>query len=273
MTSYLGPVGLEPLEFGDALVELIDACSQFARKEWGVVSSRFTLRDAPPGDKPQLSLSWHCQRPGSYRLDLSPGIDEIWKNLKSDCRRNIRKAQGSGMEVFPLEDAYLYYHMLDATLRRHGTTSWHKERFFRSLLTELVPRDMLWAWGARYEGNLIAGTFFFHDDCEVHHLSGASLPQYGSMPTSYLLHWSAIEKASQSGLKIYNSDASRVPSIDQFKESFRAVRERRLTLMWAPRYIRSIQNIFISSYSKFRKLNSRISLGKERLEAANSQDV
>jgi hypothetical protein len=180
----------------------------------------------------------------------------LWDQLESDCRRNIRKANRLEIETVPFQDARLYYQMLNDTLKRHGTVSWHTERFFSLLLSELVPRDLMWAWGARYEGNVIAAGLFLHDDQEVHFVSGASLPRYGSLPTSYLLHWRAIEEGTRHGLRVFNSDASRVRSIDQFKESFRPVLERRYTLMWSPGYMRSVQKLFISTTRYSRQVRS-----------------
>lgn len=252
MTSYLGPIGLELGERAEELVDLISACSHFARKEWGAVYTRFTLRNAPNAPKEhelELGPDWEQQRPGSYRLDLARGEAALWAGLESDCRRNIRKAQRVGIETVPLDDARLFYEILDETLRRHGSASWHSERFFKLILAALIPRDLLWAWGARYEGSIIGAGLFFHDDQEMHFISGASRPEWGSLPTSYSIHWHAIETAARAGIRVFNSDASRISSIDQFKETFRPTLDERYTLIWAPNHVRYAQRVFLSSYS------------------------
>lgn len=256
MTSYLGPVGLNLGDSSDALLDTVAACSDFARKKWGAIYTRYTLRDVPTISGPELGPNWKRQRSGSYRLDLSQGAAALWDGLKPGCRRNIRRAQREGIEIVPLDNAHLYHQMLDDTLSRHGTSVWHSERFFHLILEQLVPNDLLWPWGARYDGRIIAAGLFFHDDREMHFLSGASLSEYGSLPTSYLLHWHAIEAAVQAGLRIYNSDVSRVPSIDRFKESFRPELERRGILIWAPSYVRVAQNVFLSSFASLRRFRS-----------------
>jgi len=256
LTSYLGPVGLNLKAHSDGLSDLILACSQFARQQWGAAYTRFTLRDAPPKFQPELGLNWKQQRPGSYRLDLSKGEETLWNSLESDCRRNVRRAERVGIEIVPFDDPALFYQILDETFRRHGTSSWQSERFYQLLLSGLLPRDLLWAWGARYEGRIIAAGLFLHDDLEMHFISGASLPQFGSLPTSYLLHWHAIKTAIRSGLKVFNSDVSRVRSIDQFKESFRPSSDRRYTLIWAPGHVIYAQRVFKSSYYYLQGLRS-----------------
>jgi CelD/BcsL family acetyltransferase involved in cellulose biosynthesis len=262
MTSYLGPVSLEPFPSDQAKIDFLSACGDFIRKEWGVPYSRFTLRDQPENQL-KLLVNWTDQRPGSYRLDLTKGPEELWKGLKSDCRRNIRKAREAGIEIVSLEDDDLFFKMIDATFRRHGSTSWHKRSFFRALISELVPRDLLWYWGARYHGKIIAGALFLHDGQEVHFISGASLPEYGSLPTSYLLHWTAIEAGVNRGLNVFNSERSRVPSIDKYKESFRPVLEKRYTLIYTPGYLRRAQKIYIKTYSHLRHLRSHFNPGKK----------
>jgi hypothetical protein len=261
MTSYLGPVGLFDGRDED-LVELVTACSGFARRRWGVVYTRFSLRDAPSDGRPTLDTGWRQQTPRSYRLDLTAGSEALWARLESDCRRNVRKAQRLGIETVAMGDAHLFYEMLDETLRRHDTTSWQSERFFHDLIENLTSRDLMWNWGARYDGKVVSAGLFLHDDNEVHFVSGASRPEYGSLPTSYLLHWHAIETGARAGLRSFHSEASHVPSIDQFKESFRPAFEERYTLIWAPSYVRRAEKAFKMSYARFRRLKSR--LGRRR---------
>jgi len=148
--------------------------------------------------------------------------------------------------------------MLDGTMRRHGTVSWHPERFFHQLMEGLPPRDLLWSWGARYDGKIVAAGLFLHDNNEAHFLSGASEPEYGSLPTSYLLHWHAIKRAADHGLQTFHSEASKVRSIDQFKESFRPALGRRHTLIWSPRFVRRAESVFMSASGRLRQLRTHL---------------
>lgn len=262
MTSYLGLVGLIDFEEQNEFIEIISQLNRFIRRNLNTAFMRVTMRNAPQNYPIDLSPDWEQERPRSYRLDLSPGEEALWKGVKSDCRRNIKKAKKEQIEIHPFDDAPAFFSMLEQTLMRHGTTSWHKEKFFNLLVSELIPRDLLWAWGAKYHGEIIAAGLFFHDEKEMHFLSGASMAKYGNLPTSYLLHWHAIVKASQEGLQIYNSEASRIPSIDRFKESFRPNLERRFTIIWSPNYARYAKKVYLSSSSSWRKLQSKLVRGK-----------
>jgi CelD/BcsL family acetyltransferase involved in cellulose biosynthesis len=250
MTSYLGPVGVP----GDLdRTELVEQCSRFARAHWSVAYTRFSFRDAPTESRVSLGPGWRQSTPRSYRLDLTRGSDTLWTGLESDCRRNIRKAGRLGIATVDMNDARLFYEMLEETLRRHGSTSWQSESFFRSVMEALLPRNLLWSWGAHYDGKIIAASLFLHDENEVHYLSGASRPEYGSLPTSYLLQWKAIETGVSAGLKTFHSEASQVRSIDQFKESFRPVAERRHTLIWTPRIVRRAEKAYMDASRRIRR--------------------
>ena len=261
MTSYLGPVGMLDFQNKEYLGKLVSEFDLFVRKEINASFFRITMRDASQHYPMDLNSNWEQERPGSYRLDLTPGEEALWKGVKSDCRRNIKRARREQIEIHPMQDAGKFFYILEETLKRHGTTSWHKEPFFEQLISELIPRDLLWAWGASYEGETIAAGLFFHDEREMHFLSGASLPKYGNLPTSYLLHWHAIVTAAEAGLEIYNSEASKVPSIDRFKESFKPNFERRHTLIWSPGYARLAKKVYVNTYSQWRKLRSKLDLG------------
>lgn len=263
MSSYIGPVGLMDFHKRDQLVGLIYELNQYVRSHLKASFFRITMRDASQHYPMDLASNWEQERPRSYRLDLTPGEDELWMGVKSDCRRNIKRAKREQIEIVPLLDAGMFYYFLEQTLMRHGTTSWHKERFFQLLLSELVPRELLWAWGAKFKGETIAAGLFFHDEHEMHFLSGASLPKYGNLPTSYLLHWHAIVTAAKAGLKIYNSEASRIPSIDRFKESFRPNLERRHTLIWSPNYAQIAKKFYVYSSSQWRRLQSKLDTGRK----------
>jgi hypothetical protein len=250
MTAYLGPVGaLE--EIGRR--ELVIRCNRFARDVWGVTYTRFAFRDAPAERPSGLGRGWRESTPRSYRLDLTAGADALWGRLQSDCRRNIRKAERLGITTVPMTDARVFYDMLEETLRRHGSMSWQPAGFFRRIMEALPSQELLWTWGALYEGKIIAAGLFLHDDNEVHYLSGASRPEYGSLPTSYMLHWHAIQTGADAGLSTFHSEASKVRSIDQFKESFRPTPQRRHTLTWTPRLVSRAEKVYMGASRRLRR--------------------
>jgi len=262
MTSYLGAVSLNPRLADDGQRDLAVACAEFVRREWRASYARFTVRTAPLERLQPPGPAWRDQRAGSYRLDLSAGEEALFAGLKSSCRRNVRAATRQGISIAPLDDHRIFHRMLEETFHRHGSSSWHSARFFETIMRELPPRGLLWSWGAHYDDQIIAAGLFLHDDREMHFISGASLPRYGRLPTSYLVHWHAIATAARHGLRVFNSDASKIRSIDQFKETFNPVRESRGTLIWAPRPVWAAQRAFRTWHSGLRRLRGRIPAGE-----------
>ncbi|MFB3906509.1 MAG: GNAT family N-acetyltransferase [Acidobacteriota bacterium] len=269
MTSYLGPTTLARYTQAE-LVDLTESCGRFACKQWDVSYARFTLRDASTAATSKLAANWEEQQPKSYRLDLSPGISGLWDRLKSDCRRNIRKAKQQQIEILPLCDSHLFFQVLEQTFIRHRHASWQSEKFFQLIMTELTTPDLLWSWSARYQGKIIAVGLFLHDDREMHFISGASLPEHGSLPTSYLMHWHAIETAVNAGLRVYNSDASEVRSIDQFKESFRPSLSKRCSLVWGPRHVRYAFRFFMAARPHFQQMKTWLNRKVSRADMAST---
>jgi hypothetical protein len=256
MTSYLGPVGLGSRLSDDEVPDLLGACCNFARERWGRDYVEFTLAQAPAGDEPVPGPGWEGETPGSYRLDLAAGEDALWRGLRSSCRRAIRKAQRLELVIVPLDDAEIYYRMLDTTFARHGSVSPHPKQFFRVMMEELIPIDLLWAWGVEYEGRVIAAALFLHDDREAHYLSGASLlPEaYRSLRANNLLHWHAITRAAREGLRVYDFGGRGIPSIDRFKETFGPEPVDYWSVSWARWPVRYAKRAFLAALPHWRRL-------------------
>lgn len=260
MTSSLGVISLTCDFVNNGMAEFVTACSQFVKKQWGVQYTEFTLREFPDEQQRALNGLWECSHPGSYCLDLRQGQDQLWSQMKTRARRHIRKSQQMGIEIVPFDDVQIYYQMLDDTFARRGTVGWHPEHFFRVLLEELVPQDLVWTWGARYEGQIIAAGIFLHDDQEMYYLSGASLSQYRYLPTSYLLHWHAIGAAVAAGIQRYDLAGRSISSIAHFKEAFNPEAIEYVALTWAPAYVRYAKRLFLASrpyLQRFRRLIRR----------------
>jgi Acetyltransferase (GNAT) domain len=246
MTSYLGPVGLASAVSEGQVGELIRACDQFARGQWGVDYTEFTLREAPGGeDLGKLGPGWEPRRPSSYCLDLSRGEAALWQGMRGRCRRWIRKAQRLELMTVPLRDPHRYHEMQEQTFARHGRRAPHPETFLRIVMD--LPADLVWSRGTEYAGRLIAGGLFLHDDQEVHYISGATLSAFRSVPGHYPLLWDAITAGVRSGQRVFDFFGRGVPSIDEFKESFGPEVVEYWSLSRAPRHVRVCESVFATS--------------------------
>ncbi len=249
-TPYLGPLGIGS---NGSLISLIKMCNSFAREHWGVIYTEFGLREFSTSCREELGASWEHGKWASYVLDLSPGEESLWAKMETRFRRHVRKSQRLGLRIVPLKDARLYYQMHNETLGRRGIRGWYSESFFRQLLDD-VPAEFLWAFGVEHEGNIIAAGIFFHDDCEVHYLSGASFSQYRSLPTSYLLHWHVVTSAVRAGLRIYDLGARPTANVDLFKKAFSPELVNHCFLSESSNRVRYVKNLFVSSLPRLAKI-------------------
>ena len=218
MTPYLGPLGINLGDFNGGVYQLMMDCTSYARAHWRVSRTEFTFREPSTPPSEDLGPSWERRKTTHYSLDLTCGEKALWAKMQTRFRTSIRKCERLGMRIVPLDNTHSYYQMLNETLARRATSSWHSESFFQRLLDN-VPAEFLWAVGVEYQGKMIAAGIFVHDACEVHYLSGASLSEYRSLPTSYLLHWHVVTSAVRAGLRIYDLGGRPNANIDLFKRS------------------------------------------------------
>lgn len=254
MTPCLGPIWLAEPSIQGGQVELAKVCSAFARLHWGASYAEFCFRE--PGSLPRESLdsSWEYRKLTTYYLDLSQGEQKLWNRLRTRCRRHVRKAQQLGMKIVPLNDPRGYYQMLNETFGRRGTSLLHSEEFFR-LMLEKIPPAVLWAWGVEHEGNVIAAGIYIRDDHEVHYLSGASSSKFRTFPTSYLLHWHAIVKSIEAGLRIYDlGGRGPTENLDLFKKSFEPEIAEWSLLTKTGKHIRYARDMVVYSLPLMRKI-------------------
>lgn len=259
MTSYLGPIGWLP--DGPERAILLDDCARYARRTWHAHYIEYILAASPGDEGTDRGPGWEVARRGSYQLDLRRGEAALWAEIKGRARRNIRKAERLGVRIVPLQDPGAFHRMQSDTFARRGTVPTFSLGFHRLILERLAPLGLIEAWGAEYEGQLIAGGIFLGDDREVHYLSGASLSQYRAIPTSYLLHWHVIMRAARAGRSCYDFTGRGIAGIDQFKEGFSPTSIDYWTANWATAPVRLAQRGFLAALPRFRRLQRHLGGG------------
>ncbi|MCC7262164.1 MAG: GNAT family N-acetyltransferase [Candidatus Latescibacteria bacterium] len=97
------PIVLEPELEAQVTVALLDAVDELARRRH--IYQLAHLRYPAPGAVPALPESWFAARGfqrkahGTFLVDLSVDLDQLWSNLKQEARTAVRKAGKQGIEV------------------------------------------------------------------------------------------------------------------------------------------------------------------------------
>lgn len=168
----------------------------------------------PPG--------WAIQK--TILVNLEKGVDQLWKNLKSETRNQIRQAQRRGVEIFEPNslDQWLkdYWEMHKAVYSRQNMKSPGSPEFYEALWKHLYSKGQLKVVLAKYQDKTIAGGIFSIYRDTIYFLDGASLREYGPLRGNNLIQWHILYWASTAGLRIYDMVGANIPSIAHFKRGF-----------------------------------------------------
>ncbi|ANE48797.1 hypothetical protein SY83_08240 [Paenibacillus swuensis] len=123
-------------------------------------------------------------------MDLTSSREDVIDSLTSGCRNRVRYAQKNGVRVSREDPAQikdfieLYYATMD---KNHAHPYYYfSEPYFRDLVQLLDQHVSLFV--ARYEGRVIASTFFLHyNDYVTYHLTGSDKDYLKFAPYNLLI--------------------------------------------------------------------------------------
>jgi len=130
----------------------------------------------------------------SVVIDLRKSRDILWKELDGRSRTAIRKAEKSGIkiaEIQTLEELHRYYDIYLALTRREKAYP-YPFKFFKSIISHLVPLNMARFFLAYYQGKPIAGVTILVGNNKAMYFNGASLPEHRNLGVNNLLIWHSI---------------------------------------------------------------------------------
>lgn len=132
-------------------------------------------------------------------IDLPEEAGELWKGLKQEPRKHVRKAERNGVE-FLTEGEFLddFIKCYRVHMKRFGTPI-HKRSFFRNILTELPENSEIWA--IKKQDKVIGAQIVLFDKGSICLYTGFSLPEYNSIRAGMLLAWGCIREAIDRGFK------------------------------------------------------------------------
>jgi len=141
-----------------------------------------------------------------FRMDISPSLEDLFANMHSKTRYNIRLAQRKGVrinEACTKEDLKPFYEILTVTAERDNFLI-RSFSYFELLWDCLVENGLAKLFMAEYEGKYIAGTLAFIFGDKAWYLYGASGNEYRNVMPNYLLQWTMIAWAKEQGCTLYD---------------------------------------------------------------------
>lgn len=156
----------------------------------------------------------------TFLVSITPNdADTVWNAVEPTCRNRVRKAKKCGLTV---EDAPCsqmareFYSQYADLMRRKHLVPPYPHDYPEKLVAHLAPAEMIFGLRVRDpQGHVLATGLFPHDEKTMYFWGGASWQEGRNLCPNELLHWSAIRRATDCGLRLYNTCGT-----GQFKRKF-----------------------------------------------------
>jgi len=189
-----------------AVTSLLVALEKYAR-EHRVIEAQVYWPERWGMQEVLQDLRYRCvRRFNVFTVSLKRSVDDLWDNIGSNKRKNIRKATKSGVQVKEAkghEDFLYFYKMLETTGRRAG---FNPPTFSEldAIWEAYVPRGLGRIFFAEFKGENIAGVFTVTHGDTVYAKAAASLESAWSVRPNDLLHWEAMKWACEQEFSNYH---------------------------------------------------------------------
>jgi len=137
----------------------------------------------------------------THEIDLNPQSDSIFKSFTDTTRRNIRKAEKSGVIVrheSSLEATKLFYQLNCLTRRDHGLPP-QPRKFFQELWETIISQGNGFITTASYRDRAIAGNIYLIFGNDALYKYGASNRTFQNLRPSNLIMWEGIKHSRKLG--------------------------------------------------------------------------
>ncbi len=160
----------------------------------------------------------------THDLDLTRDESELFGALRESTRRNIRKAEKSGISITHetiLEATKEFYRLNCLTRREHGLPP-QPWSFFKNIQEEILSKGMGFITLAAFNKKFIAGNIFIQHGKKALYKYGASDKTYQNLRPSNLTMWEGIRKCRTIGCQTLNLGRTEThhTGLQQFKRGF-----------------------------------------------------
>jgi hypothetical protein len=159
----------------------------------------------------------------TYILEDTSQIETLWKQLRSNIRREIKKAKSKNLKTINSSDIEKFYEINSLTFNRQDQKTPYSLEFIKDLDSACVKekrRKILLAEDKQKRTH--AGIYLVWDNKEMYYLMGGGDPELRNSGATSLLMWEAIKLASKKGLK-FNFEGSMIEPVERFFRAFGAI--------------------------------------------------
>ena len=160
----------------------------------------------------------------THALDLTDGMEQLYKRWSKGHRSAVTKSRREGVTVSlaeDLDDWMDYYSVYQDSIRRWGkkATSVYRPGLFQDLFH--LDSDAIKLWLAHHEGKCVAGALCFYTNRHVAYWHGATLGEAFKLRPANFLLYEAIKDAAAKGYHWFDFNPSGGhEGVRAFKKSF-----------------------------------------------------
>ena len=162
----------------------------------------------------------------TFLLDVSSGIDDVWKNkLKSKTRNQVRKAEKYNFNIrFGQKELLDDFYTVISTCWRDLGTPVHSYQFFQNVLNNFGDKVSI---VVQYDkGTPVSTALIFILDNVLSHPFAGTINKYKPTSANNLLYWSIIKFACENDVQTFDMGRSKSQQgTYNFKKSWGGVAE------------------------------------------------
>jgi len=151
--------------------------------------------------------------------------EKIWEGYKKNIRRDVRKAQRSGITIRvedSKEDIRIFYKLYLTSMERNRAMAKYPLRWFKAVYEEMVEKGLGAFLFAELNGTPIVGVVLIFSSSSTHYFHNGSKYEFLKFCPNELLIHSALEEAIEKGHRFFDfmgSDPNDAPLL-RFKEKW-----------------------------------------------------
>ena len=156
----------------------------------------------------------------TIQIDLTPSQDQMFANLKSRGRYEVKKAEAEGVKVESVETSEenfkTMYELLKVTSKRNKFYIRDLE-FMQGYWGEFANKGKLKLFFAYHNSKVVAGAVVLVNDRKAWYKDGGSLRDGTQIMAPRLLHWQIAKSLKNDGIETY--DLGGIPDPDKHHDS------------------------------------------------------
>ena len=206
---YLGPAfvdydKLKQSKKESLFIEFQKSVNDFISSELGGDYTHISVSPALMDSRPLKWTGYKIKPRYSYMIDLSIGMDALWKNITKNLRNDINRAKREGVHVECglKNEMFDIYDLLVRRYAEQGKMVNVSREYLQEIYETLYPEN-LGITVVKHNGELVTGGIHLYYKDRAYFWIGNPKPYCELTNTNELLTWESIKNASEKGYKYY----------------------------------------------------------------------